>query len=353
MKRFFLILAILVLGGGGCDKLGARTEDSGFQKKSVSNVVSSQTDTSVTQIIPSTDNTVDLGTSSYRWRNVNTVSLTATNATITNLTAGVIINPFIATSTFPNTAVAFSDSGYIKGASDFTYNSSTKALTIGGSATTTIYGNGATSTFGGPIKPSNLTAGRVLFVAADGTIRDSAEITWDGTSMLIGGDQGDYLSIANGYVRVYGALAAAPYVGGPTSMLMRSLTTVLPSVLRSDLAASTVNGIGWLIGTLNAVGSDDTVMAVYNGSANYLLTVMGDGKIGVGTTTPQSMLQIATPSSSVWNYLQIDSEAGAPAAGDCDNVLEQGRMVVDQTNNRLYVCNQNAGRGWDYISLTD
>lgn len=53
------------------------------------------------------------------------------------------------------------------------------------------------------------------------------------------------------------------------------------------------------------------------------------------------------------SYLQIkDSNAGAPPAGDCDNDSEMGRMSIDTTNERLYICN-GATRAWDYIALTD
>ena len=52
-------------------------------------------------------------------------------------------------------------------------------------------------------------------------------------------------------------------------------------------------------------------------------------------------------------YFQMaDSNAGAPPAADCDNDAERGRLSIDTTNNRLYICN-GATRGWDYAALTD
>jgi len=46
------------------------------------------------------------------------------------------------------------------------------------------------------------------------------------------------------------------------------------------------------------------------------------------------------------------SGAGAPTAGDCDADAERGRIYIDTSSNRLYVCN-GATRGWDYAALTD
>jgi len=52
-------------------------------------------------------------------------------------------------------------------------------------------------------------------------------------------------------------------------------------------------------------------------------------------------------------YLQAaDNNAGAPAAGDCDEAGEIGRISIDTTGNALYVCN-GATRGWDTIALTN
>ena len=74
-----------------------------------------------------------------------------------------------------------------------------------------------------------------------------------------------------------------------------------------------------------------------------------NGNIGVGgNSSPQSTLHVPDG-----KYLQAgDSNAGAPAAGDCDANTERMRISIDTTNNRLYVCN-GATRGWDYIGLTD
>ncbi|MFH0853945.1 MAG: hypothetical protein V1891_00410, partial [bacterium] len=71
------------------------------------------------------------------------------------------------------------------------------------------------------------------------------------------------------------------------------------------------------------------------------------------TTTPASTLDLGQKNNGTNSYMQIDSESGAPVAGDCDNISESGRMIIDHTNHKLYICNQAGSRGWDSIDLTD
>ena len=94
--------------------------------------------------------------------------------------------------------------------------------------------------------------------------------------------------------------------------------------------------------------------ARYNIQILYLVCYKSDGNLGIGTTGPDSTLQVGDEGDSTREYMQIDAESGAPAAGDCDANAETGRLVVDYTNNRFYVCNAlGTSRNWDYIALTD
>ena len=70
------------------------------------------------------------------------------------------------------------------------------------------------------------------------------------------------------------------------------------------------------------------------------------GNVGIGTTAPQSALHVPDG-----KYAQFqDNNAGAPPSLDCDNDAERGRMSIDTTNNRLYICN-GAARGWDWVAM--
>lgn len=70
---------------------------------------------------------------------------------------------------------------------------------------------------------------------------------------------------------------------------------------------------------------------------NSIYVAGTSGNVGIGTNTPESSLQVS-------GYLQLDVVAGTPPGGDCDNVAEIGRMIVDSGAETLYVCTAS---GWD------
>ena len=61
-----------------------------------------------------------------------------------------------------------------------------------------------------------------------------------------------------------------------------------------------------------------------------------NGNVGIGTTTPQSALQVN-------GYTQLALTSGSPPAVDCNEVTERGRMKVDDTAGLLYIC---VASGW-------
>ena len=76
--------------------------------------------------------------------------------------------------------------------------------------------------------------------------------------------------------------------------------------------------------------------------------VIVEGTVGVGTTTPNSLLTVGAN-----GYLQFQKKStGRPLVADCDTNGERGRLSLDTTNNRLYICN-GVTRGWDFIPLND
>ena len=66
------------------------------------------------------------------------------------------------------------------------------------------------------------------------------------------------------------------------------------------------------------------------------LVVAPTGNVGIGTSDPQSTLQVN-------GYTQLDLTTGAPPAADCDEVSERGRMKVDSGAALLWVC---VDSGW-------
>ncbi|MFA6524748.1 MAG: hypothetical protein WCT33_00580 [Patescibacteria group bacterium] len=116
---------------------------------------------------------------------------------------------------------------------------------------------------------------------------------------------------------------------------------------------------------INTYGLYATEGAEVNGGVSYAGYFSGDvhvtgdltttfgSNVGIGTTSLTDALRVrgslrvdnedASPA-----YLQIDSITAAPAAGDCDVADEVGRMVLDATGNKLYVCDDT---GWKSVSI--
>ncbi len=72
-----------------------------------------------------------------------------------------------------------------------------------------------------------------------------------------------------------------------------------------------------------------------NGSNHNAVTVLGNGKVGIGTDTPQSILHVD-------GYIQIGTCSSAPSSADC-KPNTAGRIIFNTTNNTLYMCN---GSSW-------
>lgn len=117
--------------------------------------------------------------------------------------------------------------------------------------------------------------------------------------------------------------------------------TVTITAIASDLSMTTT-----------AIASAHAAGTLYSLVGGDRLAVKGNGNVGIGTTNPQSELQLGTPNDATLDYLQIDTRnlAGAPPATDCDNIIERGRMIMDYTSvpARLYVCN---GAVWRFATL--
>lgn len=131
----------------------------------------------------------------------------------------------------------------------------------------------------------------------------------------------------------------------PARQATRAFSTAISKVNAATFDSNLVPGSDSLlnVGVTGARWKD----AYFSGS----LIVNGAGAelgVGVADPIPGTLLEVGSG-----GYLQFDkSSAGAPAAGDCNGDEKRGRVVVDTTNNRFYVCN-GATRGWDYVNLTD
>ena len=83
------------------------------------------------------------------------------------------------------------------------------------------------------------------------------------------------------------------------------------------------------------------------------LTTSYGSNVGIGTTSLTDALRVrgnlrVDNENTSTAYLQIDSTTAAPAAADCDVADEVGRMVLDATGNKLYVCDDT---GWKSVAI--
>lgn len=234
-------------------------------------------------------------------------------------------------------------------------------FTPSGAATTTVHGLRATVNISGAQNTSGIFRGVSAIVNNTNTGTHSGQM-WgnltnlnnNATSGTVGAMFGQYATVRNG--------------GAGTTSDARGLYVDV-----QQNAGTITNAYGAYIG---AIGGSNTwgVYQVAGAGKNYLAS-----PLGIADGTPEAWAEIDGDSTD--QYLMVTNStdgdvflidenenvvvgstgyfsaqktsAGAPAAGDCDAAAEQGRIVVDTTNDLLYVCNNGSGRGWDSIALTD
>ena len=83
-----------------------------------------------------------------------------------------------------------------------------------------------------------------------------------------------------------------------------------------------------------ATGGEIRIRTTENGTdrARDRMRITHNGYVGIGTTAPQSALQVE-------GYVQLDLTGGSlPPDEDCNEPEEYGRMVVDEINEDMYIC---------------
>ena len=91
---------------------------------------------------------------------------------------------------------------------------------------------------------------------------------------------------------------------------------------------------------LTSIGVYISGGTVTSGTSYALITSSTAGNVGIGTSTPQSALQVNS------GYIQFPYVSSAPAGTDCDAAAEGGRVTVYDNGGgaaQLYVCDGAAG----------
>ncbi len=73
-----------------------------------------------------------------------------------------------------------------------------------------------------------------------------------------------------------------------------------------------------------------------------ILTMDRSGNVGIGASSPNSQLEVT-------GYFELATSSGTPPSADCNAADEIGRMKVDSTSRKLYVCTYD---GTTYAWLT-
>lgn len=105
----------------------------------------------------------------------------------------------------------------------------------------------------------------------------------------------------------------------------------------------------FVIGQFNEIsGADyrwvdtDPVFVIGNGrdanEPHNAVTVLKNGNMGIGVSAPISELQVS-------GYIKFDTNSGEPPVEDCNNIDKIGRMKVDGTLARFYICVDGLGQG--------
>lgn len=100
--------------------------------------------------------------------------------------------------------------------------------------------------------------------------------------------------------------------------------------------AATAGGTNYGAYVNATTGGTTTIPLAIAVDGSEKIRVDSSGSLGIGTTAPQSALQVK-------GYAQLDTVSGAPPSTDCDAAPERGRMKVDPASGALYVCMDS---GW-------
>lgn len=228
-------------------------------------------------------------------------------------------------------------------------------MQITGPSTSFAGGHASGQMFG--INSASGYTGNLMTLATNGTTK--LEVRPDG-SLIVGPNAA---AGSNSILAAQLGSGTVSFMAGQTLSVIVDRVTINPSSIVNSSGTmgmfnvsipDSTTGTGGFTGIrVNKTGSGTgsgakSLIDLQIGGVSQFVVDAGTGNVGIGTTTPQSTLHVPDG-----KYAQFeDNNAGAPPGADCDADTERGRMSIDTTNNRLYICN-GATRGWDYTTLTD
>jgi hypothetical protein len=169
-----------------------------------------------------------------------------------------------------------------------------------------------------------------LLVTIDGIVQPSSAFTATGTTLTI-----SEVLAANTDVRVvHMGVKAGVYVPANDSitadMLANSINDdIAAGVAALPLAGGTMTGV---IGNFESTGIDDQ-------AASTSVTILSDGKVGIGTSSPDTLLDVSRPGNGQIAVLQTTANRGFSFESQSDTALQiasiQGLTNLDLWANTL------------------
>ena len=168
--------------------------------------------------------------------------------------------------------------------------------------------------------------------AADGDPQDALFVDNDGNVGLGMTNPGHKLTIKGSGNEVYSVMSETGDDSVDNLTIQIAPGSGTPTTRIGYLFGNFGNQLGFLIGNLR---NAPLRFGVGPGPTERMRIDVA-GNVGVGTTSPQSKLQVD-------GYIQLDTVTSTPPVADCDEVSEEGRMKFDPNSDILYICSGVSG----------
>ena len=249
-------------------------------------------------LIPNTDGTYDLGSSTKEWQDLfidGTANIDSLVADTADINAGTIDNTAIGGTT----------------ASSGAFTTITASSTLGVTGESTL----ASATV------SDLTSGRVVLAGTSGAIEDSANLTFDGSTLAVTG-----ATTVSTNLTVSGNTTLGNAATDTVTVTADFASNLIPSVDNTyDLGAS---GSEWKDLYVNGIAYVDAIN--FNGTAITATAAELNILDGVTSTTAElNILDGVTSTATELNIVDGDTAATATTLADADRVVvnDAGTMV--------------------------